>query len=83
MRKPSVKGKVDFSAVKAAHFRAARAYLGWKLVNAQEKSGVSLDVISRFERGKTANATEIVKEKLYNAYLNAGVEIKADGLRVV
>jgi transcriptional regulator with XRE-family HTH domain len=71
----------DYSFVSPAHVRASRAWLGWTLDDLEEKSGLSRDTISRFERGKQkiANATRGI---LFRTLFNAGIEMRPDGLRV-
>ena len=80
MINPPVKTSQDFMYVMPSHIRAARGWLGWNLDEMQEKSGLSRDTISRFERGKQkiANDTRAV---LFQTCFMAGVELLPDGLR--
>lgn len=79
--KQHVNTKKDFSWITPALARSARAYLGLKLSDIQKECGVSLDVISRFERGAT-NARHLLRERLFNIYYSAGVEMTPEGIRI-
>lgn len=75
----SVNNKNDFSFIKPEHIRAGRAWLGWNLDEAQEKSGVNRDVISRFELGKK-NLGATSRGKIFRAFLADGVELLPNGI---
>ena len=73
--------------ITARQVRAARALLGWTQKTLSEKSGVSLPVLARFERGEadTRGNALILLEK---AIRRAGIELinaddrKGEGLRI-
>jgi hypothetical protein len=82
MSKPPVKNSQDLSFILPAHIRAARAWLGWTLDDAEAKSGISRDSISRFELDKK-NFGAKSREKIFATFLAAGIELRPDGLRVI
>lgn len=55
--------------------------MGWTLNEAEEKSGVSRDSISRFELEKK-NFGAGSREKIFHAFMMVGIELQRDGLRV-
>jgi transcriptional regulator with XRE-family HTH domain len=80
MNKRSVKTIQEYPFVTPRHVRAARAYLGWNLYKMQEKSGLALDTISRYERGAKGVLPKTVAI-MYRTFEREGVELVPDGLR--
>jgi transcriptional regulator with XRE-family HTH domain len=81
MSKPPVKRYQDYSFVKPQHIRAARAWLGWNLHKMEEKSGLALDTVSRYERGAKKVLPETVAI-MYRTFEREGVHLLPDGLRI-
>jgi transcriptional regulator with XRE-family HTH domain len=78
----SVHESIDFTFASPAHVRAARAFLGWTLDVAADKTGISRDTISRYERGSVTLANKSLA-RLYVTFAEAGIEVRPDGLRIV
>jgi hypothetical protein len=73
--------ETDYGFVTPAHCRAARAWLGWNLDVAEEKTGLARDSISRFERGARLFSLK-TREKLVRKFAEHGILLERDGLRV-
>jgi len=80
--KRDVKHEKDFSYISPSHIRAARGWLGWNLDETSEKTGLSRKTIWRYEVSK-ARITEESAAQIHAAFMNNGVELREDGLRVV
>ena len=81
MNRPSVKTAQEYQFVTPRHVRAARAWLGWNLHKMQEKSGLALDTISRYERGAKELLPKTVAV-MYRTFEREGVELVRDGIRL-
>jgi hypothetical protein len=79
MRTP-VKHYEEYSFVTPQHIRAARGWLGWNLHQMQEKSGLALDTVSRYERGAKKVLPETVAI-MARTFQRAGVELLPGGIR--
>jgi hypothetical protein len=76
-----VKHKKDFSFISPSHLRAGRAWLGWSLDDTSVKTGLSKKTLWRYE-GEKYEMPHASASKIYTAFLNNGVELRRDGLRV-
>ena len=56
--------------------KAARGLLDWSQEDLSEKAGVGLRSVSRFE-SKGGTATPVVRQKLYEAFKQGGIEFIA------
>jgi transcriptional regulator with XRE-family HTH domain len=81
MNKSTVNPQSDYSFVTPNHIRAARAWLGWNLREIEEKSGLALDTVSRYERGARKVLPETVAI-LARTFEREGVVLAPDGIRV-
>ena len=61
----------------APQLRAARAWLGWSLMEAGEASGVHFQTIAKLERGASKGARETVRA-LMRAYYDHGIACDAN-----
>jgi transcriptional regulator with XRE-family HTH domain len=80
MVRTPVKPYEEYSFVTPQHIRAARGWLGWNLHKMEEKSGLALDTVSRYERG----AKKVLPETLAimaRTFQRAGVELVPSGIR--
>jgi hypothetical protein len=75
-----VNNKNDYSYISPSHIRAARGWLGWNLDIATEKLGIPRRTLWRYEASKN-RIPEASAEKIYNGFMNNGVELAPDGLR--
>ena len=76
-----VKHKKDFSYISPSHIRAARAWLGWTLDETGKKTGLSRKTIWRYEVSK-ARITDESASRIHAVFLESGIELSYDGLRV-
>jgi predicted transcriptional regulator len=77
-----VKHKNDYSYISASHLRAARAWMGWTLDIAVEKLGISRQTLWRYEASQN-KISKSSAQKIHAGFMNNGVELREDGLRVV
>ena len=82
MNKHRVNSIQEYPFVTPRHIRAARAWLGWNLHKMEEKSGLALDTISRYERG-AKNVLPATVATMYRTFAREGVELRPDGLRTL
>jgi transcriptional regulator with XRE-family HTH domain len=80
MRKPIVNYNQVYSFVNPRHIRAARAWLGWNLKTLEEKTGLALDTISRYERGAKQVRPDTIAA-MARAFEKEGVYLVPDGIR--
>jgi transcriptional regulator with XRE-family HTH domain len=78
----SVYGQMDKTFASPAHIRSARAFLGWNLDVAANKSGISRDTISRYERGAVGLTSKSLA-RLVETFAQEGIEVRPDGLRIM
>ena len=71
---------MDYAFVSARHIRAARGWLGWRLVDLEAKSGVTIGAVNKFEN-ETKNLSLKTRKRLAEVFAAAGVELRPDGLR--
>jgi hypothetical protein len=74
--------KNDYSYISPSHIRAGRAWLGWTLDIAVEKLSIPRKTLWRYEASQS-RISKSSAAKIYSGFMNNGVELRKDGLRVV
>lgn len=63
--------------INGAQARMARAALDWNLPQTRERTGLSVNTVMRFEKGRGVQIDTI--RKLVDVYRDAGIDFQPDG----